>query len=273
MYSARKTSVAVVALILAAAAAGCGDNSRREAANQLLGKAQTLVDSHDYDSAIVVLDTLDKKYRDCLDERKAGTTVRLTALANLTRDSLASAELQLQRVQADVEALQPQFRKVEVAGTEGYFVDKEAFTGKEMNSTSLQARVDPEGYLFVVANVAGCRIGLNSLRVGDAVTAPAQSVSVEGSEIMSLSQEQVAPVVDAINAADGKTVAVELVGTKGKVSVKLTGKQLAAFADSDRYAKALQRQRRLQITLEKLERQLARLNDQLAARIPVPEED
>ncbi len=273
MYSAHKLTGAAVALILAISAAGCGDNSRREAAGELLVKAQALVDARNYDSAIVVLDTLDKKYRDCLDERKAGTSVRLTALANLTRDSLAADELQLQQVQADVEALAPQFRKVDVAGTEGYFVDKDAYTGKEMNSNCLQARVDPDGYMFVVANVAGRRIGLSSLRVGDVTTSPAQSVEVEGSEIMSLSQEQAAPVVDAINASDGKSVEVELVGAKGKVSVKLTGKQLAAFANSDRYAKALQRQRRLQITLEKLERQLARLNDQLAAQIPVPEEE
>lgn len=272
MYSAHKFTTGVAALVLAAVAAGCGDNSRSEAANQLLDKASALVEAHKYDSAIVVLDTLDKKYRDCLDQRKAGTSVRLTALASLTRDSLASAELQLQQVQADVQALEPLFKKIDVAGTEGYYVDKEAFTGREMNSTCLQARVDPDGYMFVVANVAGRRIGLNSLRVGDVSTAPAQSVEIEGSEIMSLTQEQAAPVVEAINAAGRNVVEVDLVGSKGKATIKLSGKQLAAFSGSDSYAKALQRQRRLQITLEKLERQLARLNDQLAARIPVPDE-
>jgi len=261
-----------IAIAVAAAVASCTDNSRREAANELLGRAQALVEVHKYDSAIVVLDTLDKKYRDCLDERKQGTSVRLTALASLTRDSLASAELQLQQVNAEVESLAPAFRKIEITGTEGYYVDAAAYTGKEMNSTCLQARVDPEGYMFVVANVAGRRIGLNSLGVAGVTTAPAQSVEVEGSEIMSLSQEQAAPLVEAINAA-GKQVDVEFIGTKGKASVKLKGAGLEAFSRSDRYARALQRRRHLNITLEKLERQLAKLNDQLAAQIPVPEEE
>lgn len=272
MYSARKITSGVIALVLAAAGTGCTDNSRHEAANQLLGRAQALVDVHNYDSALVVLDTLDKKYRDCLDERKQGTSVRLTALASLTRDSLASGELQLQQVNAEVEALAPAFRKIEVAGTEGYYVDAAAYTGKEMNSTCLQARVDPEGYMFVVANVAGRRIGLNSLSAAGVATAPAQSVEVEGSEIMSLSQEQAAPLVDAIKSAQSP-VDVELIGTKGKTTVKLKGAQLEAFGRSDSYARALQRQRRLNITLEKLERQLAKLNDQLAAQIPVPDEE
>ena len=75
-----------------------GNSERKEQAAQLVAKAQNLVDAHRYDSALVVLDTLNIKYRDCLDERREGTLVRLQALSSLTRDSLAAAEINLRGV-------------------------------------------------------------------------------------------------------------------------------------------------------------------------------
>ena len=55
----------------------------------------------------------------------------------------------------------------------------------------------------------------------------------------------------------------------GKATVKLDAKALEAMRATRDFAQALQRERRLNITLEKLERQLARLNDQIANQIPV----
>lgn len=270
MFNARKILPAAIAAL--ALCASCSDNNGRiEEARRLLGNARELVAAHKYDSAIVVLDTLDKKYRDCLDVRREGTTVRLGALSDLTRDSLASAELQLKSTNAELEELAPRFKKIDLEGTEGYYVDKDIFTGTEMNRTCLQMRVDDEGYCFLIANAAGKPIGLNSLRMGDVATAPSQSVAMGGSEIMSLSQETASPLVEAMwNATP--PVTVELVGTKGHTSVKLDSKQLAAFRNTWTYGRSLQRSRKLSITLEKLERQLAKLNDQLASQIKVDEE-
>ena len=273
MFNVRKSIITMAsATVLIAAITACsGNKAREEAAEKLLTEAQASTEAHDYPKAIDLLDTLDIKYRDCLDQRKRGTSVRLTALSSLTRDSLASGEQQLMVVNADVERLSPQFRKIELEGTDGYYVLKSDFNGSEMNRTGIQARVDDEGYLFVIANLSGRKIGLNALKYGDTSTEIGQSIDVEGSEIMSLSQEKTAGFLDAIGSATAPAT-VQLVGAKGSVPVKLTEAQLTAIKLTREYAQALQRQRRLNITLEKLERQLAKLNDQLANQIEVPEE-
>jgi len=273
MFSVHKSILTVAtAAVLVASITSCGDNkARTEAAQGLLEQARTLVAAHNYDSAIVVLDTLDKSYRDCLDQRREGISVRLTALADLSRDSLASAELQLREVQATLSELQPKFKKVEMAGTEGFYVYAPAYTGREMNTTCLQPRVDDEGYFFIVANIAGRGIGLNSLDYAGVATGRGESVAVEGSEIMSLSQENTTDFVEALSNAKAPAV-VTLQGSKGKTTVKLDDKALVALRATREYAQALQRQRRLNITLEKLERQLARLNDQIANQIPTDNE-
>jgi len=273
MFNVLKLAATAGATFIIAAMTSCSDNKHIDEASAMLDSAKTLVAAHDYQAAITTLDSLDKKYRDCLDVRREGTRVRLTALADLSRDSLASAELQLSDAQSKVALLAPRFRKIEVDGTAGYYVDNATYTGREMNSTGIQARVDDEGYCFVVANVAGRRIGLNSICFGNVSTPASESVEIEGSEIMSLTQEIAAPLIEALAACPDKSATVVLAGTKGKVNAKLNAKQIEAFRTSWDYANALQRQRRLLITLEKLTRQLQRLDDQIANATPVPEEE
>ena len=270
MFNAHKSFLAVAAAAaLMAAVSSCGDNkARTEAAQNLVEQARALVAAHNCDSAISVLDTLDRSYRDCLEQRREGTTVRLTALASLSRDSLASAELQLREATTALDALKPQFKNVQMKGTQGFYVYAPAYTGREMNTTCIQPRVDDGGYMFIVANIAGRGIGLNSLEYNGVSTAKGEAVTVEGSEIMSLMQEGTGDFVNALcNATAPATVTLQ--GSKGKTTVKLDAKALEAMRATRDFAQALQRERRLNITLEKLERQLARLNDQIANQIPV----
>ena len=269
----KKSFRIILSTLLMVCIMGCGaDNSRREAAAALVEQARSLTEAHQYDSALVVLDTLNIKYRDCLDERREGTLVRLSALSSLTRDSLAAAELQLRSVTTEIDSLAPHFRKVEVEGTEGYYVNMGIYSGSEMNNTGIQARIDDQGYCFIVANVEGRRIGLNSIGFGDISTPAINSIEVEGSEIMSITQEAAADLLNALS--QGKGVAkIVLNGVKGKVDVTISPKQREAIVATWHYAIALQQQRALNIRLEKLERQLARLSDQLASQIPLPEED
>lgn len=269
MFNATKTLIFV--FFVAAIAACSNDSARREAAAALVEQARSLSEARLYDSALVVLDTLDISYRDCLDARREGTVVRLSALSSMTRDSLAASELQLRTLTASIDSMAPRFRKVEVAGTEGYYVDSEVYTGSEMNTTGIQARIDDRGYCFIVANVAR-RIGLNAIMYGD-IDVRGQSIDIEGSEIMSVTQEPATPFLNALSFEStnpDSPVKLTLVGSKGKVDVTLSSKQHAALSLTWRYALALQQQRSLNIRLEKLERQLARLSDQLANQTPLP---
>lgn len=263
-------AAAVAAVILASA--GCSGNKERiEAATSVLTSAQRMVEAQNYDSALVYLDTLDHKYRDCLEQRRQGTLVRIEALAAITRDSLAIAKINYTAAEEVISRLSPNFKQVTLEGTDGYWVDKAVYTGGEMNRNSVQLRVDEKGYMFMVVNVSG-RIGLDAVKFGD-VEACGRSVEIEGSEIMSLHQEAVKPLVDALTEAyhnDTKNVTLTLAGKKSSVKVKLDAKQLASIAATDEYALALQQRHHTSIVLEKLERRLNKLNDQMASQIPDP---
>lgn len=257
-----KITKKIVFITFVLALAACSkDKSRIESAEALVGQAREYIENHQYDSALEALDTLDIKYRDCLEQRRQGTSLRLNALADMTRDSIAADHLALRSTSETVDSLAPLFRKIDIAGTNGYFVEKSIYTGSEMNSTSLQPRVDEEGYCYIAATVYGRRIGLNAIRFGN-IEAHSQSVAVEGSEIMSVGQESAESLFAALAEASAPA-SIELVGSKGSVNVTLNSKQLTAFRNTLTYSRALHRQRALMIRLEKFERQLIRLSDQM----------
>lgn len=268
MFNVHKLfKTAASALIAIATLVGCsGTNARNEAATELLSQAKSLVDAHRYDSAIVVLDTLDKSFRDCLPQRREGTTVRLQALGALTRDSLAAAQMRQIIAQRAIDSLAPDFKKIDLDGTEGFFVDKNTFTGSETNATSLQLRVDPQGYMFLAVNCSK-PIGLEYLDYDGNRTRPTESIKVENSEIMSVSQENCADFINALSQAKAPAK-VALCGSKGNSSLTLNAKQLTSIARTADYARSLQTYRSASISLEKLERQLQRISDQLTKDLP-----
>lgn len=272
MFNVHKLLAGTLLLTLVAGMSACsGKKARIQAANDLLTEAQRLVEANKHDSALMVLDTLDHKYRDCIEQRRQGTLVRIEALGSVARDSLAAMQLEYAATQEVITRLSPSFKEVKIEGTDGYWVNKNIYSGSEMNKNSMQVRVDEKGYLFMVVNV-NRRIGLNAVEYGD-VVAKGRSIDVEGSEIMSLHQEAVKQLVDALSQASTEGVKSALVifkGEKGSVKYTIDAKQLAAIAATAEYSTALQKHRQAAIILEKLERRLAKLSDQMTNFIPEP---
>lgn len=262
MSNVIKTLLAI-ALMAATLLAACGDNSRRTQAQALLDQARGAAADRQYPRAIELLDTLDRAYRDCLDVRRAGTVLRTEALRDLTIDSIAANEARLQTLQTAVDRSASYFAHVDVAGTDGYMVYTPAAKSWQLDRTGLQARIDPEGYFFIVVNVAGRAIGLDRICLGDVCTVPAQSVAVEGSEIMNISQEQALPLVQALLSAQAPA-SITLRGTRGNIPLTLDAKALDALRATWQYAQARQQLRLNLIGRERLERQLARLRETLA---------
>ncbi len=242
----------------------CG-NSREDAANSLLQEARQLVAVNDYQGAMALLDTLDVTYRDAVDVRRQGTCVRAEALIALTADSIAADEARRPSMIAAHDSLQRMFKHINLAGTDGYYVHSKTYTGREMSTTGLQARVDDKGYFFVVVNLSGRSIGLNAVEYGGAMTTPAQSMSVEGSEIMSLPQESLSTLSAAIDAAPAGALKVKLLGTKGTATAKLSAAQAEAYRTTWRYARLKQMVQQANARREKYERQMVALQEKLDA--------
>lgn len=251
-------------LVAAALMTGCsGTDSRTEQAQALLEQARASVARKDYAAAVTALDTLDKKYRDCTALRREGTILRTEALRDLTLDSISANDARLTELQRAVDAGASRFRRVDVAGTEGYYVLASEQKSWNLNKTGIQPRIEPDGYFYIAVNLNGRTIGLNALSAGGVRSGAGSSVAVEGSEVMNLRQEQAQPFVEAL-AGGGAPVKVTLCGTRGNLPLTLDRKAVDAIGETWSYALARQELRLKLIQRERLERQLARLRDALA---------
>ena len=154
-------------------------------------------------------------------------------------------------------------------GLDGYFLP-EGISDKVMTATGIQARVTDKGYFYIVANVQGRAIGLNSIELcqgGDCISSsqisPARIVKVEGSESASFNPEDLEGIGAWLESHPGADKVV-LAGSKGKVPVKMNAKLRQELLDCYHFSEALQAQRSASIKREKYERMLATARDQLA---------
>ena len=261
MYNAVKFTACAIACLFMASCSG--NNQRAEEAQSLLNEAQYLAEGRDYTGAIAMLDSLDTAFRDCVDLRRQGTLIRIQALIALTEDSIAADEQRRPALQHCLDSLSSQFITVSMQGTAGFRAYKPTFNGAELNSTCIRPRIDERGYFYAVVNLQGQRIGLNSI-VMDDIAVSGQSISMEGSEMMSLSQEVIAPLAEAIYYSSASSLTLNLIGSKGRSSIRLSSRDIAAWKSTWYYAKLLQAMETANIRREKYENQLETLSGQLS---------
>lgn len=256
MYNVSKLAAAALIAASALTITSCGsDTSRADAASALLAQADSLRQAGDCLGAIAALDSLESAYRDCLDQRRQAQRLRAEVLLQATVDSIEADQLRRPALEAELDSLRPLFAKVNLEGTEGYYVLTKAFTGKEMARTGIQARTDEKGYFFIAVSNTGRHLGLQQLRYGEVATTTVEAMEVAGSEIMSIPQEAAADFARAIEAAPAGSLTIQLVGTAGTAPLTLTAAEADAFRTTFRYSQLLQMWQLSNIRREKYERQ------------------
>lgn len=273
MFNAANKTIA--ALMIAAALVSCGENNK-EKAQALLDEASSLVERGDYGAAIEVIDTLDTRYAKEIDVRKQGLLCRARAVEGLAKDSIIAADDMLTHSIEQMEAREKDFEHIKLPnGLDGYFIAKSIYEKNAMNKTGIQPRVeDSEGYFQLAVNIHGRKIGFERVSVnngGNVVTTvavnPGRLVTVEGSELVVLTQEEATPLVEALKANPGIDE-YKLCGAKNSITVKLMSKMRDAIINSYDYAMSIQANRLAQIKREKFERQLQMARDQIANNLP-----
>lgn len=274
MYNATNkfiTGICAVALaVIIATTSSCGGNSREEAAHQLYGNIEGLIDTRNYTGALELLDTLDTRYADLTALRRQALRLRVRAIEGQALDSISEGDARLCSAKMVVDSLQGGFRFVESpVGLEGYYVEKGA-SDKVLNSTGIQPRITEDGLFYIVANIQGRNIGLESLVFTDGaenvVSSPAPAsrlVSVEGSELLSFKPEEVTPVALWLKDHPG-TSKYALKGCKGTIDMKLSPELRRSIVATASYALAMQNLKMASVKREKFERRLQIARDQLA---------
>ena len=255
----------------------CGDKAK-EGASQLFAESNAALEARNYQGAITLLDTLNTRYPDQTEIRRAALRLRASAMEGMATDSISAGDAALAQATINLDALRPNFRHVDSSvGLDGYFLPN-GVSDKVMTATGIQARVTDKGYFYIVANVQGRAIGLRAIeltdgseRVSSSDISSSRIVKVEGSESASFNPEDLVGV-GAWLESHPKANKVILVGSKGNVSVKMDSKLRKEIVDCYLFSEALQAQRSASIKREKYERMLATARDQLA-NLPLENEE
>lgn len=270
-----------IGLLLLAGATGCGPSDEERAAATLVGQAEALYDMGDYQGAIDSVKVLNERYRGLTDLRRSGLRIQALATEGLIRDSIEAVEPVMAQAKLDTDSLGKLFVHIEPAaeGLDGYYLAAAIPASSAMETTTVQPRVDEQGYLYLTANVSGRSIGIEGLKIGneqDAWTSgrisPSRVATVEGSDIASFAPEDLTGLGPWLLEHRGENLTGTLTGARGAASFKISPMLRQALVESYEYSEAWQRERRASILREKLERKLQAVRDQLA-NMPLPSQD
>ncbi|MCD8386220.1 MAG: hypothetical protein LUD17_04930 [Bacteroidales bacterium] len=271
-------SKAILLVAVASMAMGCSKkNEEKEAASALVETIEQQLAQGQYEEALALMDTVDKKYPTQIDERKRVTALRPKAIEQATMQQMAHADSLLAEITLQLAEIEPKMKHIDGNSLEGYYVVADAYNPSFINATGVEPRINDANLTYYVAAQSKDKtIGLNQVAlntpqqecVSNEIPAGSARVEVvEGSEIAVFIPEEVnelgAWAWDNASQINGAT----LYGTKGNQKVKLNPKQAASFGIAWKYADLKLRQRSAQLLREKLDRRLQIARDQSANQI------
>ena len=265
------TLAAAGLLTLGAAVSSCG-GGERSAAEELCQKAESEVSSGDFTSAVATLDTLDARYPSQVEVRRSAMKFRAMAVEGLTLKRIQVVDDSLALLKSELDGYQNSFVYVENPGKNlgGNYIAKDLKQSKTTGATSVTPRINDDGYMTVSVRVDGRKTGIRSIAFGGkSERAESQSigadrsVTVEGSEMAVMQQEEVAALFDAL-ASMPDADRFYIIGASKTVDGRLTAKEREAMVMTWDYARTMQAYRQALIEREKLERRLKVARDQIA---------
>ena len=274
------TLAAAGLLTLGAAVSSCV-GGERSAAEELCQKAESEVSSGDFTSAVATLDTLDARYPSQVEVRRSAMKFRAMAVEGLTLKRIQVVDDSLALLKSELDGYQNSFAYVENPGKNlgGNYIAKDLKQSKTTGATSVTPRINDDGYMTVSVRVDGRKTGIRSIAFGGkSERAESQSigadrsVTVEGSEMAVMQQEEVAALFDAL-ASMTDADRFYIVGASKTVDGRLSAKEREAMVMTWDYARTMQAYRQALIEREKLERRLKVARDQIANLAAVPAEE
>lgn len=274
------TLAAAGLLTLGAAVSSCG-GGERSAAEELCQKAESEVSSGDFSAAVATLDTLDARYPSQVEVRRSAMKFRAMAVEGLTLKRIQVVDDSLALLKSELDGYQNSFVYVENPGKNlgGNYIAKDLKQSKTTGATSVTPRINDDGYMTVSVRVDGRKTGIRSIAFGGkSGRAESQSigadrsVTVEGSEMAVMQQEEVAALFDVL-ASMSDADRFYIIGDSKTVDGRLTAKEREAMVMTWDYARTMQAYRQALIEREKLERRLKVARDQIANLAATPAEE
>lgn len=159
--------VALLCLATVSVASCSGGSSRETAEAQgMIDAAKQLIENKQYDSSIVILDSLCKKYPKEIDIVKVAMNLKASTLEKSFTQQLAQADSVIAQNAPAVKEIAGKFRAVKTPEmVEGYRVIKSISGAPLLNRTAIEPRIDDGGNLYIVSLLHGNAIQHTSLKV------------------------------------------------------------------------------------------------------------
>ncbi|MEE0974551.1 MAG: hypothetical protein UH853_02435 [Muribaculaceae bacterium] len=241
-------------------------------ATKLLEDAKLAITQQKYHQAVALLDSIDKAYASQVDVRRQAMNVRPQAIEGMTLREIEKADSALAVAQAEFVNLKPLFQTVSDARlVEPYMVAKTA-DKSILEKTGIQARLTPDGDFYVISSLNGKSIKHTSVGfVADGQSVSTSAVAYDGDRNYRSNGSEIITFVDSecdtlgvfASNHDHSPITLVFKGSKSH-SVKMSAKEVKAFADTYRYSLSIKGIRTAMRRKEFLDQQLMVARNQIA---------
>ena len=137
-------------------ACNSGKANQQESAEKMLSDAQSMYEKKQYDQAISAIDSLMKKYPGIFDVQRDAMHLKTLIVEQKTiLDSIANDSI-ISSLKTTVDALSPKFKFVKTSDmVEGYYVLNSIPLNNLAKRTSIEARIDERGQIYLTSSLYG----------------------------------------------------------------------------------------------------------------------
>ncbi len=142
----------------------CSSGNEKEKANALYNEAAAAVENNDFNRAIMLVDSLKSAYPGQIDIRRNSLHILARANEGLALRRLESADSLVAVIQVDIEAMSNDITEIDNP-VEKYYVVKGTDPSKFYSKDGLQARMSPDGDLYLISSLASRKVQSTSIAV------------------------------------------------------------------------------------------------------------
>lgn len=145
--------------------ASCSGKSDNEKAQLLYDEADQAVEANDYNSATILIDSINKAYPKAIDVRRKSLHLQARVNEGLALSRLESADSLAAVLQAEIDSMSSGLELIKNP-VENYYVAKGVNPAKFIGTDGIQARMSPEGDLYLISSLGSRKVESTSITVG-----------------------------------------------------------------------------------------------------------
>ncbi len=280
MTSFRSSKLILMILTISAsifAACSSSDNKSLTPATDLSKEIDKLIADGDFDKAQSLIDTLNIKYPDSLEQRRTTIGQMAQIAEGVALKSIPEADARIANAQSAIDSLSQFFNTITTSEATGSYLLEKSQNINEMRSgkNAIQPRVSDDDMPWMLAVTTAKIINPYSIKlinhagqtIAVATNPSAESATITsgGTQILIFTPEQSESIAEALTTApDLSGYSISVIGKKGNVTIPLNTDKARAIVRSRDLANARNELKQALIKREGLERRLLVARNQSA---------